>query len=285
MKRSITSRVAAVAVGGTLLASVFAFAPVASAAPLTTMQINAIVGLLQAFNANASTITTVRNVLESNTPSSGSTSGTTASTTSSTSGSTASSTSSTSTQTGSQSNGIGYGFGHIIQNMQNASTTCHVVSQHLHIGEDNQAVKQIQQFLSKMPGIYPQGIVSGYYGKLTEDAIRRWQAQHNIVATGTPSTTGFGIVGPETLRSIDHQMEVECESQSPESSASNSGDSQNNASSTVSSDGQPESSSQSASSTMSTDGSSSATASSSVSSSSDNQQQSGDQSHNTGGDN
>ena len=248
MKTLIYSRIGSIAIGSMLFASVLGFAPVTNAAQLTTAQINGIVDMLQAFNVNPATITTVRNVLEGNP--------------STTTGSTSTTTTST-TATTTQSNSNGNAFGNIIQNMQNASSTCGVVSQHLSFGDSSEAVRKVQQFLASKPGIYPQGIVSGYYGALTEDAVRRWQAQQGIVATGTPGTTGYGAIGPATLHSINHELEVECEVKSSESHA---GDS-SNTSSTTSSDGQH--SSDGSTSSVST-ASSSVSSDSSSSSSSDN---------------
>ena len=53
------------------------------------------------------------------------------------------------------------------------------------------------------PDIYPEGLITGYFGILTEVAVKRFQAKHAIVSFGAPSTTGFGLVGPKT-RSLLH---------------------------------------------------------------------------------
>ena len=51
-----------------------------------------------------------------------------------------------------------------------------------------------------------QGFLSatatGYFGPLTEAAVRRYQAAQNIVSSGTPATTGYGAVGPRTRAAI-----------------------------------------------------------------------------------
>ena len=40
------------------------------------------------------------------------------------------------------------------------------------IGDD---VKQLQEFLKGFPDIYPEGLVTGYFGPLTETAVRKLQ--------------------------------------------------------------------------------------------------------------
>ena len=52
--------------------------------------------------------------------------------------------------------------------------------------------------LAKNPNIYPEKIVSGYYGALTQAAVQRFQRKYGIVVSGTPRTTGFGLLGPKT---------------------------------------------------------------------------------------
>jgi PKD repeat protein len=40
--------------------------------------------------------------------------------------------------------------------------------------------------------------VTGYYGVLTEAAVRKFQCKNQIVCDGTPESTGYGVVGPRT---------------------------------------------------------------------------------------
>jgi len=62
-------------------------------------------------------------------------------------------------------------------------------------GED---VKVLQEFLKENEELYPEGLVTSYFGPLTENAVKRFQKENNIVATGTPATTGYGQAGPRT---------------------------------------------------------------------------------------
>ncbi|TSC96945.1 MAG: hypothetical protein Athens101426_1, partial [Parcubacteria group bacterium Athens1014_26] len=44
---------------------------------------------------------------------------------------------------------------------------------------------------------------TGYYGKLTMQAIQRFQVKYNIVSSGSPETTGYGAIGPKTMNKIN----------------------------------------------------------------------------------
>jgi len=51
--------------------------------------------------------------------------------------------------------------------------------------------------------VYPEGIVSGFFGSLTERAVQRFQEKHGIVAGGNPGSTGYGLVGPSTRTKLN----------------------------------------------------------------------------------
>ena len=51
--------------------------------------------------------------------------------------------------------------------------------------------------------IYPEGIISGYYGSLTVKAVQNFQIKYGIVSSGTPTTTGYGLAGPETRKKMN----------------------------------------------------------------------------------
>jgi peptidoglycan hydrolase-like protein with peptidoglycan-binding domain len=63
-------------------------------------------------------------------------------------------------------------------------------------------VTNLQAFLAST-SFYPEGLVTGYYGPLTQAAVQRLQAYYGIVSSGSPSTTGYGRVGPSTLAKIN----------------------------------------------------------------------------------
>lgn len=59
-------------------------------------------------------------------------------------------------------------------------------------------VTRLQQFLATDHSIYPEGLITGYFGPATLRAVQRWQARAGVVSSGDPDTTGYGYVGPKT---------------------------------------------------------------------------------------
>ena len=47
------------------------------------------------------------------------------------------------------------------------------------------------------------GEATGYYGPLTQKAVETFQTKYNLVSSGTPSTTGFGLAGPGTRAKLN----------------------------------------------------------------------------------
>ena len=82
------------------------------------------------------------------------------------------------------------------------ASSCPLVGRTLRKGISGDDVLRLQQFLARDPAVYPEGTASGYYGALTERAVQRWQVKYNIVSSGSPSTTGYGVVGPRTAAAI-----------------------------------------------------------------------------------
>lgn len=82
------------------------------------------------------------------------------------------------------------------------SSACPNIGRPLKRGMSGDDIRRLQQFLAQDVTVYPEGIVTGYYGALTEVAVKRWQVKYNIVSGGTPSTTGYGVVGPRTAAAI-----------------------------------------------------------------------------------
>ncbi|QSH39306.1 hypothetical protein JXR01_03325 [Candidatus Kaiserbacteria bacterium] len=79
-----------------------------------------------------------------------------------------------------------------------ATGSCASIAYNLNKGDENDEVRKLQLFLAQDPSVYPDAIVSGYFGSLTQRAVQAWQAKHGIVSGGTPATTGYGSVGPKT---------------------------------------------------------------------------------------
>ena len=174
-------RLLSAAIGTAAVGALFAAAPLAEAQGLTQAQVSAIVTMLEAFGADSGTIANVEAALNG-TPVSTQTGSTTPS------------------SSGDSQNGPGN------------ATSCMSLSGTLSIGSQGEDVTKLQQFLAKDKSIYPQGLVTGYFGHDTEDAVQRYQAAHGIVATGTPDSTGYGVVGPSTRGELEREMEQECNS-------------------------------------------------------------------------
>lgn len=77
------------------------------------------------------------------------------------------------------------------------------IGSQLDIGARGSNVTNLQVFFADNAAIYPEGLVTGYFGVLTQAAVRRFQVLYGIVSSGTPSTTGYGRVGPTTLARIN----------------------------------------------------------------------------------
>ncbi len=82
------------------------------------------------------------------------------------------------------------------------SAACPNIGRILKKGSTGPDVTRLQQFLAGDSSIYPEGNISGYYGALTEAAVKRWQTKYNVVSSGSAATTGFGMVGPRTAAAI-----------------------------------------------------------------------------------
>ena len=76
----------------------------------------------------------------------------------------------------------------------------------LDFGSRGANVTELQTYLAKDSNIYPSGLVTGYFGSLTQAAVQRFQTAQGIVSAGTPETTGYGRVGPVTMARINSLM-------------------------------------------------------------------------------
>ncbi len=72
------------------------------------------------------------------------------------------------------------------------------LTRQLEIGDSGADVSSLQTFLAQDPTIYPQGLVTGYFGTLTKAAVSNFQAKNGIATVGR--------VGPVTLAAINAQM-------------------------------------------------------------------------------
>src|SRR3989338_10436587 len=70
-------------------------------------------------------------------------------------------------------------------------------------GED---VTELQEFLSQFSDIYPEGLITGLFGELTERAVKKFQESNGLEVVG--------IVGPKTRALFGAASLIECVSSS-----------------------------------------------------------------------
>lgn len=73
------------------------------------------------------------------------------------------------------------------------------ISRDLTVGAKGDDVKYLQEFLAKDRAVYPEGIVSGYFGALTKAAVARFQEREGI-------SPAAGYAGPKTRSRIDQLL-------------------------------------------------------------------------------
>ncbi|MCI0565692.1 peptidoglycan-binding protein, partial [bacterium] len=74
------------------------------------------------------------------------------------------------------------------------------ITRPLYRGMRHAEVAKLQKMLAAMPGMYPEGLVTGYFGALTRKAVERFQVAHGIVG---PGGRGYGFVGPKTRKKLN----------------------------------------------------------------------------------
>ena len=73
----------------------------------------------------------------------------------------------------------------------------------LSFGARGNDVENLQKLLAQDKEIYSEGLITGYFGPLTEKAVQRWQKKQGIVSFGSAEMTGYGRVGPETKSQLN----------------------------------------------------------------------------------
>jgi len=88
------------------------------------------------------------------------------------------------------------------------SSACPAISVNLSFGEKNDSVVCLQEFLkSRGPDIYPEGLVTGYFGNLTKSAVIRFQEKYaNDILAPFGLIAGNGFVGPKTREKINQLL-------------------------------------------------------------------------------
>ena len=71
-----------------------------------------------------------------------------------------------------------------------STTAATAVTYSLAKGMENNQVLRLQQILARYPDIYPEGLTTGYFGPMTERAVKAFQKKHGLEQVG--------YVGPKT---------------------------------------------------------------------------------------
>ena len=80
-----------------------------------------------------------------------------------------------------------------------------ILTKALNIGSKGNEVTVLQNFLKAQGSdIYPEGLVTGYYGPATTKAIQRFQLKYGIVSA--PGEVGYGNLGPKTRAKVNELL-------------------------------------------------------------------------------
>ena len=81
--------------------------------------------------------------------------------------------------------------------------TCEAFTANLVVGTSDVSTKgevsRLQKILTQDPAIYPEALVTGFYGEATDRAVKRFQIAKNIVSA---TSTAYGLVGPVTKSAL-----------------------------------------------------------------------------------
>ena len=78
---------------------------------------------------------------------------------------------------------------------------CLQITRNLSVGSRGADVMRLQQYLISQKFL-ASGNNTGYFGNLTQAAVQGAQRREGVVSYGTPTTTGYGSVGPRTRAAL-----------------------------------------------------------------------------------
>ena len=83
-----------------------------------------------------------------------------------------------------------------------SASACPTIERTLRLGARGVDVSALQMYL-KSRG-YLTANATGYFGVQTEAGVKKFQAEQGVVASGTASSTGFGVFGAKTRAALAH---------------------------------------------------------------------------------
>jgi sortase A len=90
-------------------------------------------------------------------------------------------------------------------------STCNAeaaMTSQLDLGSSGPDVAELQTYLAANTDFYPSGLVAGNFDSSTQMAVEKFQIAQGIIFSGTPETTGYGRVGPQTLIRLNTLMDL-----------------------------------------------------------------------------
>ena len=82
------------------------------------------------------------------------------------------------------------------------STPRITITANLYPGISHPQVVQLRNFL-RTNGYLNHSSNTDFYDSFVTEAVRKFQRENNIVSSGTPETTGYGLIGPRTRNAIN----------------------------------------------------------------------------------
>ncbi len=83
----------------------------------------------------------------------------------------------------------------------NGAVSCPNLTRNLSRGSSGNDVTILQQFLISQ-NLLAADSATGFFGAMTEVAVKQWQVKNGVVSSGTPETTGYGAVGSKTRTAL-----------------------------------------------------------------------------------
>lgn len=100
-----------------------------------------------------------------------------------------------------------------------ASTAIKPFTTRLIFGMKDEDVVNLQKILAQDKSVYPEGIISGYFGNLTLKAVEAFQEKYHIA---NPDIIGYGQVGPHTMAKLNQFLGLISAPASPDQNLSSS---------------------------------------------------------------
>jgi len=86
----------------------------------------------------------------------------------------------------------------VAQTQQEVRGTLKLIGQ-VKEGSSGDQIKILQALLAADPEIFPEGMITGFFGRLTREAVKRFQKKHGLEQVGH--------VGPRTLEKLNKELE------------------------------------------------------------------------------